>query len=497
MERSEGNEIRSLVFASTIDDLAEVNGSFDRGVMRVAYHGSNRNGTFIDKVAFENAIPSMFNCPIVCHYNRGTDSIGGHDVDIIKTGNGMKTVNTTTPVGVVPESAKTWWCEVEEPDGEVHEYLCTEVLIWKRQEAYSHIKENGITDESMEIGVKDGFRSDDGYYHVTSFEFRAFCLLEGVSPCFESADVELFSLGDFKAQYSEMMKDIKREFSQVMTASADDIQQTFSKGGTDKLDVTELMQKYGLAAEDIDFETSDMSLEEIETRFAQIQEEKQTTPEDENNNPALEEAPEGAPEEEEHFSLTAEQFRCELRDALRAEKFVDPAWGELTRYWYVDHCCEDSEVYAYDNCDDYIYGFVYVLNGDRVTIDFASKKRKKTVYADFDEGEKKDATFSVKEVVDEFRAKFEERNTAEMETFAKFADLNGNEMFEELRGNCGRLTIEQIEEKCFAIRGRTTTVNFSLEGAGKAPRIPIERQSANKADEPYGGIFAKYNVGIR
>lgn len=489
MEELENVEIRSLAFDSAIDNWAEVNSSFDRGVMRIAYHGGNRNGTFIDKTAFEKAVPSMFNCPIVCHYNRETDSIGSHDVDVVKTDKGMKMVNVTTPVGVVPESANAWWCEVEEPNGEVHEYLCADILIWKRQEAYAHIKESGITSESMEIVVKDGFRSDDGYYHVTSFEFRAFCLLESAPPCFESANVELFSLGDFKAQYAKMMEDIKHDFSQVMTASADDIQQIFSKGGTEELDVTELMQKYGLAAEDVDFETSDMSLEEIETRFAQIQDAKQPAPEDEGDDPALEEVP-----EEENFSLTAEQFNCELRDALRAEKFVDPVWGELTRYWYVDHCCEDSEVYAYDNCDDHVYGFAYALNGDHVVIDFASKKRKKTVFADFDEG---DATFSVKEIINEFRAKFERRSADETEVFAKFADLSGNEMFEDLRSNCSELTIEQIEEKCFAIRGRNTAVNFSLEGAGKAPRIPIERQSANKADEPYGGIFAKYNIGTR
>jgi len=508
----------SVTFSSAISNLQEVNQSFDRGVMKVAYHGQNRNQMFIGKKQFVEAIPSIYNCPIVCNYKRESDSIGAHDVEIVKQDNAVKMVNVTTPVGVVPESANVWWKEVVEDNGETHEYLCCDILLWKRQEAYAHLKENGITDESMEIRILSGGRKEDGLYHVGSFEFLAFCLLESAPPCFESAGIELFTLDAFETEYANMMEDFKREFSTVMTASADDI--NLLKGGTEKLDLSELMEKYGLSAEEIDFDTNGMELSDIESRFAQIQESKQEKPvvpfsadeqeeessEGGNQEPDEEDVPQEPfgeepeteqPEEDEPeqqgFSLTAEQFLSELLEAMRAETFTDPIWGEMCKYWYMDHDFESNEVYAYDVSDDKMYGFTYTRNGDHVVIDFASKKRKKTAFVDFDEG---DSAFSIREMISDFRTKFEKRYADEAEVFGKFTDLNGNEMFEQLRKECADMTIGQIEEKCFAIRGRNVSAaHFSLEGQARATRIPIERQNEGNTDEPYGGIFVKYRMG--
>ena len=146
----------SIVFSSGITSLTERNTSFDSGILRVCYTGKNRNNSFISKETFERCMPSIYNCPIVCRYDRDTDTIGSHDMELVGTDDGgMRIVNITQPVGVVPESAKYWWEEIEDDSG-LHEYLCVDVLIWKRQEAYKKIKEDGITDESMEISVKEG-----------------------------------------------------------------------------------------------------------------------------------------------------------------------------------------------------------------------------------------------------------------------------------------------------------------------------------------------------
>ena len=86
----------------------------------------------------------------------------------------------TQPVGVIPESANYWW-ETYEDKNVSREYLCVDALIWKRQEAYQKIKDNVVTDESMEIKVLDG-RMKDGVYVIDAFEFLAFCLLESAEP---------------------------------------------------------------------------------------------------------------------------------------------------------------------------------------------------------------------------------------------------------------------------------------------------------------------------
>ena len=125
----------NLTFASSLTDLCEINPSFDTGILRVAYHGANQNKSSISKETFEKCLKTIYNCPIVCNYDRDTNTLGGHDVELIYTDDGdLKMVQLTQPVGVVPESAKTFWQTITEKNGTEHEYLCVEVILWKRQE---------------------------------------------------------------------------------------------------------------------------------------------------------------------------------------------------------------------------------------------------------------------------------------------------------------------------------------------------------------------------
>ena len=163
------NEVLSLTYASSLTNLCEVNSSFDSGVLRIAYIGQNRNGSSISKQTFEKCIKTIFNCPIVCNYDRDTDTLGGHDMELIHDDDGsLRLVHITQPVGVVPQDSNIYWEIIKEDDGSEHEYLCAEVLLWKRQEAYRKIKDDGITAQSMEITVKDG-ETINGVYQVYDF----------------------------------------------------------------------------------------------------------------------------------------------------------------------------------------------------------------------------------------------------------------------------------------------------------------------------------------
>lgn len=552
----------NIVFESAVEKLTEVNSSFDKGVLRVAYTGKNRNKSFISKSTFEKCINTIYNVPIVCNYNRETDSIGAHDADVVKTSKGIKLINITQPVGVVPESANYWWETIEEDNGEIHEYLCVEVIIWKRQEAYAKIKDNRITDESMEIKVKSG-QTIDGYYHIDSFEFTAFCLLESAEPCYESACIEMFTLKSFHDQYTEMMSDFKRYFSMVTTSKEDDINPlsitlNLSKGGNISLNRIKLLSEYGLTVEALDFNIDDFTVDELKTKFETIKKKMKPAdddapapsvpiPEDDENNdddagsetdqPGESEQSEQSgdstddgEEDNEDFSLTGEQFLSQLFESLSTVKYTDPYWGEMCKYVYVDYDYETFEVYCYD-CEDWrLYGFSYSMNGDNVVIDFDSKKRKKFTIEDFDEGnadlnykhtfemfgkaistskdaelERVQAEFELKcnqasQTIDALRSELtvlkqyqnakleEERKDAEEKLFVRFADLDGIEAFETLRTNCSKMSLEDIENKCFEIKGRNITANFSVKKQ-KPTRIAVEKKYE---DEPYGGLFVQY-----
>lgn len=225
------NKILNFNYESSLTDLCEINSSFDKGILRICYTGENRNFTFISKEAIERNIKTIYNCPIVCNYNREDGTIGGHDIDISlvenEDGAEFEIVNLTQPIGVIPESAKVWFENYEETDGTIHEYLYAEVLLWKRQEAYKKIKKDGITKHSMEITVKDG-RIVDGMLHIENFEFTAFALI-GIEPCFESSALEMFSSNIFRDEYLIMMNEVKNTF--LANTSDENIEENDKEGG--------------------------------------------------------------------------------------------------------------------------------------------------------------------------------------------------------------------------------------------------------------------------
>ncbi len=454
-----------IVFSSGISGITEQNSSFDRGVLRVAYTGKNRNNSFISKETFERCMPSIYNCPIVCSYDREADRIGGHDMEIVSDdGGNMRIVNVTQPVGVIPESATYHWEEIED-DGGIHEYLCIDALLWKRQEAYQKIRDNGVTEESMEISVKEG-RMENGVYMIDRFEYTAFCLLGTAEPCYEGAALEMFSHNEFKRQLAEMMMEFKQTQKEKDT-----------EGGNETVE----------------------------------EKDKQTN--------------EAVPEKD-TFALES-QFRDELLHTLeeKSEK-AETCWGQSQRYFLWDYDHEANEVYVTDVTDWNLYALTYAMDGDRVTVDFESKKRMKLTLAPFDEGDQagqmgellhalaaryaendaqwtekyQAATERLDAMEDElgalrkFKADTEgaEEQAKREQVFSRFEELSGVEAFEALREEHDGYSAEELEEKCFAIRGRVAgSVKFSHERQERAPKLAVEKTTIG-GKEPYGGVFAEY-----
>lgn len=506
-----------MAYSSSLSSLCEINSSFDTGVLRIAYTGANRNGSFISKETFERCIETLYNCPIVCHYDRETDTIGGHDMELVTNADGdMRLVNMTIPIGVIPESSKYFWSVVEEEDGTEHEYLCADVLIWKRQEAYKKIKEDGITAHSMELTVKDG-EMEGGLFVIKDFEFTAFCLLgDEHEPCFESSALGLFSYDEMKKQMAQMMSDLKEEFSLVVppVGANDTHPQNHPMEGGEKVlnEKLALVAEYGLEVENLEFSIEDLTLEELREKF-----EAMKTAEEPVVEPAVAEPAEPTVD----FAL-AGQIREEIYNALSVEK-IECCWGEMTRYHYVDHDHEALQVYCYDAEDWKLYGFAYTMNGDNVVIDFESKKRMKFAIVDFDEGEQV-APFAG--VFEEITKQYTENDTqwsekyqtasdtitsmenelgtlrqfktdteaaakaaAQEEVFAQFEDLVGVEEYDALRENCAEYELDALEEKCFAIRGRRgVTAKFAHES--KPPKLKVDKTKT--VNEPYGGLFTRY-----
>lgn len=505
-------KVMSLTYASSLSDMCEVNSSFDTGVLKICYTGQNRNGSDISKAAIKRSLNTLYNCPVVCNYDRETDTLGGHDMEVVQSDDGLRLVNMTQPVGVIPESAKVWFDECEEEDGTVHEYLFSEVLLWKRQEAYKKLKKDGITAHSMELNVKDG-ESVDGIYHIKDFEFTAFCLI-GVEPCFEGSALELFSMNSFKEQFSQMMQELKENYESVNAADAvDDKSQILTEGGEEVLE-----QKMELVDEEVVVEEQEEKFEKAEDAESA---EEATEVEVAAEEPVAEE-PAEEPATAEEFALNSNLVE-ELARSVEAVT-IQKEWGECHKYWFIDCDMDAAKVYCWDTEDWLLYGFDYEMNGDAVVVNFESKKRMKYAIVEFDEGEQASPIAQVfahfeQKIIDNagWESKYQTASAtidsmnAEMESlrdfkmqvenaesekamdavFAKFGDLEEIDAFKQLKENRKNYDIESLEEKCYAIRGRNgTAAKFELQET--APKIPVVKTGATTGDEPYNGLFVRY-----
>lgn len=277
-----------------------------------------------------------------------------------------------------------------------------------------------------------------------------------------------------------------------------------------------LAAEYNIDVDSLEFSLEDYSVEELKEKFEAMQAQPEAVADD------VDQEPEVEPEID--FALDS-QFREELFRSLESE-MVDTCFGQIPRYSYFDHDCMASEVYAYDFNDWNLYGFAFAVDGDNVIIDFESKKRMKLAVVEYDDGEQvspfgamfakvsqchmdeisvltqgaQEAANQISEMESELNelrefkmnAENEAMEFARNELFAKFEDLVGIEAFDELRADCDQYSIDELEEKCYAIRGRNAKVaKFSVEP--KSTKLLIEDTQEND-DEPYGGLFATYGV---
>ena len=510
-----GQKMKLHFDSASLSDVKDLNASFASGRLDVMYTGENQNGSSFSQEVVEAALPSIVNIPIVAHYDVDNNEIGSHDMELVREDDGFRLRNLTEPCGVVPESAEAFFSEKADDNGVMHNYLTIEpVILWKRQEVYRHITEDlgGVVDHSMEVNIT-AFHKDekDGPLVVDAFEFEALCLLESAEPCFEGSRLEVFDANSFKAKMAEMMDELRETFAAINTPNTEvDIQNGNEEGGRVLNEKLELMAQYGLEADKLDFSLDDFSVEELREKFEAMKHADGQTEE---------------PKTPDTFEL-ASNLRKALQDALQEKQTMKP-WGAESEYWFDDYDQENAMVYAESTNDWNIYGFPYAMDGDVPKIDFNAGKRMKRAYVEFDGGEQPDNLAQMFENVDaqfaamnkksqdelaELNEKYEalKESTADIEElrafkkkaddnekqnavnaiFEDFEDLVGDEEFEKLQQDCMSYSLEQLEEKCYALRGRRGTgMKFSAKEKSTKLKVPKEDKDVK---EPYGGLFNEY-----
>lgn len=405
------------------EDLSFQHPDFTKVTVWIATYGENANGSNITREAFENALPSLYNVPILGEWSESIDDFKGHGGKLEISDEGIKFIQTTKAYGVIPESCNPRW----ENDDSGVEYLVCDGILWTgRYDEAKKVMDN-TCNQSMEISVNN-YENIDNSLVIDSFNFTGICILgEDTKPCFPSSRI-VYSLN--KDEYV-------KEFN-LMLAEINKLE--LEKGGI-KLEEErrQIIEKYSTLKGNEQFEAivtnADLDNKELENQL---------------------------------FSLSVNDLESRIREELSKQTYVETDWWgdtyECRRYWLRDVLTEENIVIAEDNQDYYKdYGIPYTVSGDAITLDFENAKRYvRGDWRPFEEGSAEpeinpvfeeinkhnsEKAVTIKAEFETTKENFEKVQNELTDTKANFADLQSDKVTLEEEVNTLKEFKENFEKK--------------------------------------------------
>lgn len=517
----------------------------------VMHTGANLNKTSFTKDAINKAVPTIRNTPILGYVVDELDEedkdFKGHEHELRITDKDVKYVYAGQAYGVIPESCNPRWIVKDDGTGIEREYLRVDGLIWtKFSDPVDIFTRDGTKNHSVELtDMACGPADKNGNVPVGSFKFDGCCILSTTDPSIKpamtgSCVTANFSVEDITAQIRDRLYEYQA-IQQNYTAQNDNPSDE-EKGDTTPMNENEknsVATAENTAAENHETATppAENTVQEPETQTT----EKSVPAEGEDKTPAAENtvankdegeaaptentAPtaEGEPAASSEFTLTANQLRDEVYNAL-LEIQVPSRWDHecmIPKYWLTD--IQDNEVIVTDSGTYQLMGIPYSMNGDNVVLEYENIKRKKVVYEDWDNGdvmpglitmfstltdklvELSDSYTKAANEVSEIKPKLEAYQQAEADAKAAEMEAKRNALFatfdEKLGADAEYIALKEnkeisysdLETKCYALVGRKSaefsyvpnknnkgTVRFGVGG------------TQNGSDVEYGGLIEHY-----
>lgn len=517
----------------------------------VMHTGANLNKTSFTKDAINKAVPTIRNTPILGYVVDELDEedkdFKGHEHELRITNKDVKYVYAGQAYGVIPESCNPRWIVKDDGTGIEREYLRVDGLIWtKFSDPVDIFIRDGTKNHSVELtDMACGPADKNGNVPVGSFKFDGCCILSTTDPSIKpamtgSCVTANFSVEDITAQIRDRLYEYQA-IQQNYTAQNDNPSDE-EKGDTTPMNENEknsVATAENTAAENHETATppAENTVQEPETQTT----EKSVPAEGEDKTPAAENtvankdegeaaptentAPtaEGEPAASSEFTLTANQLRDEVYNAL-LEIQVPSRWDHecmIPKYWLTD--IQDNEVIVTDSGTYQLMGIPYSMNGDNVVLEYENIKRKKVVYEDWDNGdvmpglitmfstltdklvELSDSYTKAANEVSEIKPKLEAYQQAEADAKAAEMEAKRNALFatfdEKLGADAEYIALKEnkeisysdLETKCYALVGRKSaefsyvpnknnkgTVRFGVGG------------TQNGSDVAYGGLIEHY-----
>ena len=500
----------------------------------------NVNGSNIESSVMEAALPSFSNRPILGYIHKvitdenpeGQWEFYSHNMHEDENGD---VVYDEYTIGIIPESCnaqlvydeekKKTYCEV---DGYIFEEYSKAAEILQREEECS---------VSVELSIRElSYDAKQKFLNIEDFWFSGVTILgktpqgNEVKPGMTGSNIKL---ADFSSKnnslfedYESKMVELQARIENLETACFNKEQsssvRTLSREGGNKESMTkfeELLAKYNKTVEDVTFDYSELSDEELEAKFAEVfGEDNNTDGDNSGDNTANEPSndnegdgenttePEGTTDgdnegEGQNFENMARTFEISHDDIRYALYNLLSSYEDADNEWYYITGVYDS-YFVYESWDGgKIYGQKYTKDNDNVSFDGERYNLHKEYLTDSEYTEIQDMRSNYSSVVEELNTyKSAEVFADKMTVFDDEAYLEylDTDEFKALMSedSVNKYSKEELSEKADATLGKLVKKNKTFSFAGETPqKRHVSRVAFNAEKEtedtykPYGDLF--------
>lgn len=514
------------------DEIPETEGLMGLKV-KIFHTGKNRNKSFISKENTEKYMSSIKNRPLLAYIHQlpdGSYDFKQHDRRTVVNADGEEEIEyLESPIGHFTNDEP--WLEEDEKKKDRYYVLGKAVVYEEYTKACEILKNKNGSDCSVELEIQEfSFDAKSKTLNIESFFIKGVTLLgskvnvktgkvEKVLPGMEGAKV---TLEDFMSN----------------TSSDGCFENNEQKGGNEDMNkFEELLAKYNKTAEEIDFDYSDMSDEELENKFAELFEDAGTEEGADNATETTEEPAEGTqePSTETTESTETQEPNDEVvvydEEGKKSEKKTSVLSvnelenGDLQVSFELSHDAKRGKIYkalskiendpdftgwlelvtVYDNYfiariytrnDDELFGqrYEFDANDNLVLIDEPYQ-----VHAEFLTNDEYAALNEMRSnysaIVSELETyKLNEARQAKEdvlindETFSQYLE---EEEFKELKDSMDKYSLDEFKDKADSAYGKV----IKRLGAPKNASFSMPRHQVfsfeNKIESPYGDLFKK------
>lgn len=500
----------------------------------------NVNGSNIESSVMEAALPSFSNRPILGYIHKVTTDENpegqwefySHNMHEDENGD---VVYDEYPIGIIPESCnaqlvydeekKKTYCEV---DGYIFEEYSKAAEILQREEECS---------VSVELSIRElSYDAKQKFLNIEDFWFSGVTILgktpqgNEVKPGMTGSNIKL---ADFSSKnnslfedYESKMVELQARIENLETACFNKEQsssvRTLSKEGGNKESMTkfeELLAKYNKTVEDVTFDYSELSDEELEAKFAEVFDEDNNTDGDNSGDNTVNEPsndnegdgenttePEGTTDgdnegEGQNFENMTKTFEISHDDIRYALYNLLSSYEDADNEWYYITGVYDS-YFVYESWDGgKIYGQKYTKDNDNVSFDGERYNLHKEYLTDSEYTEIQDMRSNYSSVVEELNTyKSAEVFADKMTVFddEAYSEYLNTDEFKALMSedSVNKYSKKELSEKADATLGKLVKKNKTFSFAGETPQKKhVSRVAFNAEKEtedtykPYGDLF--------